>query len=135
MTLVRYHYNNPMDSFLNTLFNMENEDVNQDQCLVPKANIMEEEGKYVMQVALPGFDKKHISMNVENEELIVKAEKDDKDKSYHLREFGADSMERSFELTDEIDDEKISASFKNGILTIELPLKKEVNKKKEIAIA
>jgi len=74
-------------------------------------------------------------MNVENEELTVKAEKEDQDASYHLREFGAAEMERSFELTDDIDDEKISASFKNGILTIELPLKKEVNKKKEIAIA
>ena len=135
MTLVKYHYNNPMDSFLNTLFNMENQDVNQNKCMVPKANIIEEEGKYVMQVALPGFDKKHISMNVENEELIVKAEKDDQDANFHLREFGAARMERSFELTDDIDDEKISASFKNGILTIELPLKKEVNKKKEIAIA
>ena len=114
---------------------MENEDVNQDQCMIPKANIMEEEGKYVMQVALPGFDKEHISMNVENEELIVKAEKEDQDKPYHLREFGAPRMERSFELSDDIDDAKISASFKNGILSIELPLKKEVNKKKEIAIA
>ncbi len=135
MTLVKYHYNNPMDSFLNTLFNMEDEDVNQDQCMIPKANIIEEEGKYVMQVALPGFDKTHISMKVENEELTVKAEKEDQDKSYRLREFGAARMERSFELTDEIDDEKISASFKNGILTIELPLKEEVYKKKEIAIA
>ncbi len=135
MTLVRYHYNNPMDSFLNTLFNTENEDVNQEQCMVPKANIMAEEEKYVIQIALPGFEKEHISMNEENGELTVKAEKEDHDKSYHLREFGAARMERSFDLTDEIDDEKISASFKNGILTIELPLKEEVHKKKEIAIA
>lgn len=135
MTLVKYHYNNPMDSFLNTLLNMENEDVNQDQCMIPKANIMEEVGKYVMQIALPGFDKKHITMKMEDDELIVKAEQEDQDKAYHMREFGAARMERSFDLPEEIDDEKISASFKNGILTIELPLKKEVNQKKEIAIA
>ncbi|MFW6371939.1 MAG: Hsp20/alpha crystallin family protein [Bacteroidota bacterium] len=134
MTLVKYHYNNPVDQFLNEFFNTEEEDANQGQCRMPNANVIEAADKYMVQIALPGFEKKQISMNVENDELVVSAEKEDDNKNYHLREFGAPRMERRFDLSEAIDEEKISASFKNGILNIELPLKKEVTKKKEIAI-
>lgn len=135
MTLVRYRYNNPLDNFLSTFINEEQPSGDQGKCLQPKANIIEGEQAYTIQLAMPGVDKKQISMKVENDELVVKAEQQEEEKSYHLKEFEMADYERSFYLPDTVDQEKIKASFKDGVLTIDLPVKEEVNKKKEIAIA
>ncbi|HKK10401.1 MAG TPA: Hsp20/alpha crystallin family protein [Bacteroidales bacterium] len=134
MTLVRYRYNNPFNHFLNSYFN-ENMSENNEKMLRPKANIEELEDKFLIQLAMPGVSKNDISMNVEDDELIIKAERNEEEKDYYLKEFEVANYERKFALPETVNDDKIKASFENGILTIELPLKEEVHKKKEIAIA
>ncbi|HKK10208.1 MAG TPA: Hsp20/alpha crystallin family protein [Bacteroidales bacterium] len=135
MTLVRYRYNNPMTDFFNTYFNEGMENNNEERTLTPKANIVEAKDKYTVQLAMPGADKENISMNVEGNELIIKATRKEEQKAYYMKEFEVANYERRFELPETINDEKIEASFKNGVLNIELPLKEEVHKKKEIAVA
>ena len=135
MTLVKYRYSNPLDNFLSTIFNEVEQPGATTKCTEPKAHIIEGEQNYTIELAMPGVDKKHISMNVENDELIVKAGQQEADKGYHLQEFRVADYERSFYLPESVDQDKIKASYNNGILTIELPVKEEVNRKKEIAIA
>lgn len=135
MTLVRYRYNNPMTDIFNTFFNEGVENNNEERTLTPKANIEESEDRYTIALAMPGVDKKDISMNVEGSELIIKATRQEEAKEYYMKEFEVANYERRFELPETIDDEKIEATFKNGVLSVELPFKEEVHKKKEIAIA
>lgn len=135
MTLVRYRYNNPMTDFFRTYFNEGMENNNEDRTLTPKANIIEAKDKYTVELAMPGVDKQDISMNVEGNELIIKATRKEEQKAYYMKEFEVANYERRFELPESINDEKIEASFKNGVLNIELPLKEEIHRKKEIAVA
>ena len=94
-----------------------------------KTDIKDEGDKYVMESELPGFEKEDIKLDINGEFLVISAEhtaeseeKDDKTK-YIRRERRFGSYKRSFDISD-VDTEAISAEYKNGILTIELPKKK-----------
>lgn len=114
------------------LFNIWNDlDKNYDSMPVNacKTDIKDEGDKYVMESELPGFEKEDIKLDINGEFLVISAEhtaeseeKDDKTK-YIRRERRFGSYKRSFDISD-VDAEAISAEYKNGILTIELPKKK-----------
>ena len=114
------------------LFNIWNDlDKNYDSMPVNacKTDIKDEGDKYVMESELPGFEKENIKLDINGEFLVISAEhtaeseeKDDKTK-YIRRERRFGSYKRSFDISD-VDAEAISAEYKNGILTIELPKKK-----------
>lgn len=95
---------------------------------------------YVMSVDLPGFDKKDISVDFEEGYLTIKAKKEETvenktESKYVRRERVSGSATRSFYLGD-IEQEKISATFENGVLVINLPKvnQEEVSKKRAITI-
>ncbi|MDO9256254.1 MAG: Hsp20/alpha crystallin family protein [Bacteroidales bacterium] len=107
----------------------------------PAANVSEDENKYTIELALPGFSKEEVSIKFEEEILTVTAgrqpKEDVKGPKYTWNEFGFKSKyERSFQLPETVDADNISAAFENGILNISLP-KKEVQPSavKEITIA
>ena len=107
----------------------------------PAANVSEDDNKYTIELALPGFSKEEVSIKFEEEVLTVTAgrqpKEDVKGPKYTWNEFGFKSKyERSFQLPETIDADSISAAFENGILKISLP-KKEVQPSavKEITIA
>ena len=107
----------------------------------PAANVSEDDNKYTIELALPGFSKEEVSIKFEEEVLTVTAgrqpKEDVKGPKYTWNEFGFKSKyERSFQLPETIDADNISAAFENGILRIALP-KKEVQPSavKEITIA
>ena len=81
---------------------------------------------------LPGMDEKNIEVKVVNGNLIIKGEKqeekEEKKKDYYLHERHFGSFERSFEVTDGVDADKIEATFKKGVLTVTLPKKPEAQK-------
>ncbi len=114
------------------LFNIWNDlDKNYDSMPVNacKTDIKDEGDKYVMESELPGFEKEDIKLDINGEFLVISAEhtaeseeKDDNTK-YIRRERRFGSYKRSFDISD-VDAEAISAEYKNGILTIELPKKK-----------
>src|SRR5690606_21226864 len=76
-------------------------------------------------VELPGLEEKDVELTVDRDTLTIKGEKrwehkeDDKDRHYVERRYGR--FERSLSLPFEVDREKASASFKKGVLTIDLP--------------
>jgi HSP20 family protein len=83
------------------------------------------------------MDPKDINISLNNGFLTIrgekKQEKEEKDENYHLIERSYGSFTRSVRLSREVQSDKITASFKNGVLKVTLP-KSEEAKKKEIKI-
>lgn len=95
-----------------------------------RTDIREEEGKYVTETELPGFGKEDITIDVSGRTLTLKAERraseneKDKEGRYIRRERSYGAYRRTFDISG-IDAEKISAEYKNGILTLNLPKKQQ----------
>lgn len=103
-----------------------------------KCDIYEKEGIYHIEADIPGFDKNDIKIEFHKGNLIITAEKTetekDEDKKYLRRErtfYG--KYQRSFYLG-EVEEDKIEATFQNGILKISLPKRQEEDSKKVINI-
>lgn len=107
------------------------------------ADVKEFDDKYQLELEMPGFAKEDISAELKDGYLTVAAEKKenkdekDQDGKYLRRERYYGSACRSFYVGKEVKEEDIHASFKDGILTLELPKKEAkaaVEEKKTIAI-
>jgi HSP20 family protein len=104
----------------------------------PSVDIFENNNEVVLKAELPGMDAKDIEVNLERNVLTLKGErhfeKEAKEENYHRieREFG--TFSRSFALPSAVEDEKVTAEYKDGVLTIVLP-KREETKPKTIKIA
>ena len=93
-----------------------------------KTDVKENGDKYEVSVDLPGFDKDDVKVELKDGYLTISADKgldkeDKKDKKYLRKERYEGSMSRSFYVGDEITQDDINASYKNGVLTLELPKK------------
>ena len=99
----------------------------------PAVNIIEDENEYKVEVAAPGMTKEDFKVHSnEDHELIVtmeqKAEQKEEDKkkgTYLRREFSYTKFQQSLLLPDNVVREKIAAKVENGVMTIEIPKKKE----------
>jgi len=91
-----------------------------------RVDIKENENEYVLEAELPGVDKDNITLEIKDDILTIgvdqKEHVEEERENYIRKERRVCSMSRSFQLPD-IKNEDISASFKNGILTIVLPKK------------
>ena len=100
---------------------------------IMKTDLKEKDGKYMLQIDVPGYDKEDIKIELNEGYLTVSAEKneekEDKHAKYLKRERFTGMCSRSYYVGDNLKEEDIKASFKNGILSIEFP--KEVEKKVE----
>ncbi len=98
----------------------------------PAVDIVDKSEAYQVVAELPGMDEKNVEVKLVNGNLTIKGEKRDekeeKKKDYYLHERSFGSFERSFPLPDEVDADKIEASFSKGILTVTLPKKPEAVK-------
>ena len=109
---------------------------------IMKTDIKEKTDKYLIGIELPGYQKENIKINIEDGYLTVHAEinSDNEEKEegkFVRRERYVGSCSRSFYVGNEVKSEDIKASFKNGILKIEVPkkeYKKELPEKKYIQI-
>ena len=92
---------------------------------VPAVNISEEKDKYVIEVAVPGMEKKDFKLDLDNNILTISCEKETNEEStdqkYSRREFSFTSFQRSFSMPEGVDQEKIGATYKDGLLVIHLP--------------
>ena len=104
----------------------------------PSVDIFETEGEIVVNTELPGMDRKEITLHLENNVLSIRGErrfvKETKDENYHRIERSYGNFSRSFSIPATVDEEKIRADYKDGVLKIILP-KKEQAKPKQIKIA
>lgn len=107
-----------------------------------KTDIHEKDGKYILEVEVPGYKKEDVKISLYNGNLTVAVEhnesneeKDSKGRVLRQERFNG-SCSRTFYVSDAIRDTDIHATFENGILRIELPTeaKKEEETKKFIDI-
>ena len=106
---------------------------------LPAVDVVETDKAYEITAELPGIDEKNVDVKFANGVLTIKGEKQDekeeKRKDYYMRERSFGSFERSFEVPDSVDPEKIEATFKKGVLTVTLPKSAEAQKaEKKIAV-
>ena len=104
----------------------------------PAVDIFETEGEIVVKAELPGMDRKDIALNLEKNVLTLRGErrftKEAKDDNYHRIERSYGAFSRAFSIPATVDEEKINADYKEGVLKIVLPKKEQV-KPKQIRIA
>ena len=100
---------------------------------IMKTDLKEKDGKYMLEIDVPGYDKEDIKIELNEGYLTVSAEKneekEDKHAKYLKRERFTGMCSRNYYVGEGLKEEDIKASFKNGILSIEFP--KEVEKKVE----
>jgi HSP20 family protein len=102
----------------------------QKESWTPAVDILEKDGNLILHAELPGMSEKEIDVKLEGNTLTLKGErkmdKEEKKNNYHRVESFYGSFTRSFRLPETVDTEKISADYKNGILTVTIPQKPEV---------
>ena len=92
---------------------------------MPPVDIEEDDRKYLLKAELPGMKKEDVTLKVEGGTLSIsgerKEEKEEKDKKHHRVERSYGAFVRSFALPEAVLSEKLSAEFKDGILTVHVP--------------
>jgi len=104
----------------------------------PTLDVSENKDNLIVKTELAGVDPKDVDISLTGEVLTIKGEKKDekeeKDENYHLMERSYGSFSRSVSLPVEVDQDKVKASYKNGVLKIILP-KTEKTKSKAIKVS
>ena len=100
-----------------------------------KTDIHEKDGKYILDIEVPGVKKEDVKISLYNGNLTVAVEHNESNEEKDAKG-RVIRQERTFYVSDAIKDSDIHASFENGILKIELPTeaKKEEETKKFIEI-
>jgi HSP20 family protein len=102
--------------------------------MAPPVDIYETEDALTVVADLPGVNKGEVDIRVEDNILTIKGKADYKPAANVVRgEFNLQGYYRQFQLSDEVDQNKISAESKNGVLTIHLP-KAEKSKPRQIKV-
>ena len=105
----------------------------------PKVNVYEYDDKVGIVAEIPGLDKSNVSVDVEEDVLIISGDKhgfDSDGGKCITRELKQSAFTRSFNLGEHLDGEDVSASFKDGLLSIAIPKKEpEKPKKKFVKIS
>lgn len=93
-----------------------------------KVDVKEDDNQYLVEADLPGMKKDNISLDYENNYLTISAKKEDvledKQENYVRRERSYGEFKRSF-YVDNVDENKVDASFTDGVLKITLPKKQK----------
>ena len=104
---------------------------------LPAVDVAETNNEVVVNVEAPGMDPKEFDISMKEGTLTIggekKQEKAEGEEDYHLVERRYGTFTRSILLPQQVESDKISASYKNGVLTVTVP-KSEETKRKEIKI-
>jgi HSP20 family protein len=99
----------------------------------PAVDIYETDGSLVVKTELPGVDPKEVEVRVEENTLYLKGERKFEDETkkgnYHRVERAYGTFMRSFALPGSVDADKVTAEYKDGLLTITLPKREEAKPK------
>ena len=148
MTLIRFrnpenvypesnnHYRS-FDSLLDDVFGGFSPEVKNTRVL---ANVIESGDQYFIEIAAPGFEKSEISIDLDNENLRITGKhevKKEEGVDYKSMEFNFNEFEKTYELPENADYDKISAEYTKGILKVRVPKKEEAQKKspRQIVVA
>ena len=99
----------------------------------PKVNVYEYDDKISIVAEIPGLDKKNVTVDVEEDVLIISGDKhgfDSDGGKCITRELKQSAFKRSFNLGEYLDGTKVSAIFKDGMLSISIPKREPEQPKK-----
>lgn len=96
----------------------------------PRIDVAETDAAFILEVEAPGLSKEDFNVVAEEGVLTISGErKNNEDLKYLQRESGYGSFSRAFNIGDRIEAEKITASYKDGVLTLTLPKAEKVKPK------
>jgi HSP20 family protein len=128
MRIVKYNNNNVFPSLINEFFNDDfgMNFLNRSHS-VPSVNSVENNDSFEIDLAVPGMKKEDFTIELNDKVLVISSETSNtmENDKMRLNEFNFSSFQRSFRVPDSVDLDKIKASYKNGILKIKLPKRKE----------
>ena len=120
------------DPFFDQFFDFDFPRTERNNLKTLRTDIVEEEDSYVLSMQVPGYKKEDINLDLDNGYLTITASKESKvedTKKYLRREISYSTCKRSFYVGDNLTEDDISASMKDGIL--EIKVMKKVDKPKE----
>ena len=133
-------FRDEMDNLFNRFFDMDfpvSWRLFKDGEWAPRLDVVDGKGKITVKAEIPGCEAKDIDVKLDGRMLTIsgekKQEKEEKDKKFHRVERFYGSFMRSFTLPDNVDESKIEASFKDGMLNLTIP-KIEATKPKAIDV-
>ncbi len=144
MAIVRWRpFGDLMDSFEDIerrMRKLQGEETSESESMAwaPRVDIKESEDELIVHAEVPGMKKEDFNVNMKEGVLSISGEKRAEEKTesenWHRIERMFGRFQRSFYIPTEVDDKKIKASYKDGVLEVKLP-KKEEAKRKEIPIS
>ena len=100
----------------------------------PSVDFSEKDGKYYLTAEIPGLSKEDISVTFDNGYVTIsgkkESNKEEEDADYYVKESRYGSFSRTFRLPGKIDEEKVNATYKDGVLTVSMPHKEDTKAKK-----
>ncbi|KAI94979.1 molecular chaperone Hsp20 [Rhodomicrobium udaipurense JA643] len=110
-----------------------------DHGLTPSLDVKETDKELVVKADLPGIEEKDLQLTVHNGQLRIsgekKSEKSEEHENYYVKERNFGSFTRTIPLPDTIDEDKVEATFDNGVLTVTLAKKDDhIKPQKKIEI-
>ena len=134
MTLVKWNPTRSLmtdfDRIFNSMFTHDSPRLSLAQSSMPAVDVTETETEFLLSADMPGLDKKDVSIDIHDGVITIKGESAINNKKstddYRIRERQLGSFNRSFRLPDNVNEVKVAAKFKNGVLMITLPKAKEV---------
>lgn len=100
----------------------------------PAADVYESDGKFVVELEVPGYEQKDLDIELTDHTLVVKGRletvTEDGEKAFHLHERLEKSFERRFPIPPEVDLGKFHADFSKGVLKVTAPKQKGTEPKK-----
>ena len=120
--------------FEGDLFDWSNRNFSLTNTTLPSVNIKESNDAFTVEVAAPGFDKSDFKLELNHDLLTISSEKQmenetKEDEQFTRREFSYQSFTRTFTLPNTVEEDKIKATYDNGILKISIPKKEEAKPK------
>ena len=104
----------------------------------PRVDVVESDHEFTVHAELPGLNKDDIKVTLEDNVLTIEGERkyedEQKDTQFFRRERSYGTFKRAFKLGTEVQEDKIAANYKDGILTLTLP-KSEAAKPRQIEVA
>jgi HSP20 family protein len=144
MSLVRWNPTRELAAWPSDLFTMQRDinrmfdnffrgDTSHLTAWTPAVDVAESDADYIVKVELPGVQKEDVKITVESNTLTIRGEKkqqkEAKKENYYSFERSFGAFERSFSLPASVMNNKIDASYTDGILTITLPKSTEAQPK------
>ena len=100
---------------------------------MPSCNVWDDENGFYVELALPGWEANQVTLELNNRILTIKGERKEESEStsrYHLHEIERGNFVRRFKLPSFVDQDKASATQKNGVLTVAFPKREEAKSRR-----